>query len=163
MDAIWEGDEWTSWDEVDRHVYLQDLGDEFPHADPEVVEVFHDLLEDAARYRALAGRHLDIFGELGELYGEIRFGIKRHRVNAAGSDGRLGNDFIEIKTIGPTSHNAKIRVNRAGNFSKLIVVRIDSDYVFDCRVVSRRALKKGTGKWIRVSWSGLPALTDDGD
>ncbi len=163
MDGIWEDGEWTTWDEISHHVHLQDLRERFPHADPEVVEVFHDLLDDAARYRVLTGRHLDIFGELGELYAEIRFGIKRHRIRAAGSDGRLGNDFVEIKTIGPESRSGTVRVKRAGNFSKLIVVRIDCDYEFECRVVERRALKKGTGKWICLSWSGLPDQVDGAD
>ena len=155
MDGIWDGGDWISWDEINRHVYLQGLRDHFPHADPEVVEVFQDLVDGAAQYRALTGRHLDIFGELGELYAEIRFGIKRHRLRAAGSDGRRGNDFYEVKTIGPEKRTDKVQVKRAGHFNKLVIVRIDDDYAFDARVVDRKALNKGTGKLINVSWSRL--------
>lgn len=116
------------------------------------------LIESAARYRELTGRHLDIFGELGELYAEVKFGIKRHRLRAADSDGRLGNDFSEIKTIGPDNNRSdKVRVKRSGNFNKLIAVRIDDGYGLEARVVERKMLKKGLGKWITLSWSSLPA------
>lgn len=157
LEAIWDDGEWTGWDEISRHVYLQDLKKRFPHAELAVVEVFQDLIESAQCYRELTGRHLDIFGELGELYAEIKFGIKRHRLRAAGSDGRLGNDFIEIKTIGPDSRSKKVRVKRSGNFSKLIVVRIDDGFDFQARTVERKMLRKGVGKWFTVSWSSLPA------
>lgn len=162
MDGIWEDGEWTTWDEISHQIHLQDLHDRYPHANPEVVEVFHDLLDGAARYRSLNGRHLDIFGELGELYAEIRFGIKRHRLRAAGSDGRLGNDFIEIKTIGPESRSGRVRIKRAGNFSKIVIVRIDDELRFQCRMIERKALTKGAGKWMTVSWSSLAELHSDG-
>lgn len=136
---------------------VNDLRDEYPHAEPEVVKIFNDLVDGAARYRELTGRHLNIFGELGELYAEIKFGIKRHRLYAAGSDGRLGNDFVEIKTIAPTSRSNKVQVKRSGNFSMLLVVRIANDYGFEARMVERKALKKGVGKLITLSWDGLPA------
>ena len=157
VEGIWDDGEWTGWDEISRHIYLNDLRDNYPHADPEVVEVFHDLVESAAQYRELTGRHLNIFGELGELYAEVKFGIKRHRLYAAGSDGRLGNDFIEIKTIGPGNRSNKVRVKRSGNFSKVMVVRITDDYGFEARMVERKVLRKGSGKWITLSWSSLPA------
>jgi hypothetical protein len=160
VEGIWDDGEWTSWDEISRHVYLQDLRDRFPCADPEVVQIFLDLIESAQRYRALSGRHLDIFGELGELYAEITLGIKRHRLRATGSDGRLGNDFIEIKTIGPTNRNNKVRVKRSGNFNKLLIVRISDDLALETRMVERKSLRKGSGKWITVSWSSLPAALE---
>ncbi len=131
-----------------RHIYLNGLRDNYPRADPEVAEAFHSLVQVAAKYRELTGRHLSIFGELGELYAEVKFGIKRHRLHAAGSHGRLGNDFIEIKTIGPGNRSNKVRVKRSGNFSKVMVVRITDDYGFEARMVERKVLRKGLGKWI---------------
>lgn len=158
MEGIWDDGEWIGWDEINRHVYLNELKDEYPHADPEVVEVFLDLVDGAERYRELTGRHLNIFGELGEIYAELKFGIKRHRLHAAGSDGRLGNDFVEVKTIGPGNRSNKVRVKRSGNFSKLMVVRITDDYGFEARMVERKVLKKGVGKLITVSWDSLSAV-----
>lgn len=142
-------------DETSRRCYLDSAMEGFPSAESEVTEVFRNLVQTAVQYRALSGRHLDIFGELGELYAEVTFGIRRHRLRAAGSDGRLGNDFIEIKTIGPDNRSEKVRVKRAGHFNKLLVVRIDDGYGFEARMVDRKALSKGRGKLITVSWRSL--------
>jgi hypothetical protein len=160
MDDIWDDGEWLSWDEINRHVYLNDLQELYPAADLEVVEIFEDLVDTALRYRHATGRHLAIFGELGELYAEIKFGIKRHRIGAPGSDGRLGNDFIEIKTISPDKNSNKVLVKRSGNFSKLVVVRISGDYEFEARMISRKALSKGEGRHASISWSRLPVLDE---
>lgn len=157
MDDIWDDGDWISWDEVSRSIFLNDLCDTYPEADPEVVEIFEDLVDTAARYKAATGRHLAIFGELGELYAEIKFGIKRHRIGAPGSDGRIGNDFIEIKTISPEKRTNKILVKRSGNFNKLVVVKISDDYEFESRMISRKKLAKGDGKRASVSWDMLPA------
>ena len=153
-DRVGQGD-------ISRPIYLNGLRDNYPRADPEVAEAFHSLVQVAAKYRELTGRHLSIFGELGELYAEVKFGIKRHRLYAAGSDGRLGNDFIEIKTIGPGNRSNKVRVKRSGNFSKVMVVRITDDFRFEARVVERKVLKKGSGKLITLSWGSLPAADSE--
>lgn len=71
-----------------------------------------------------------IWGELGELYAEVKYGIKRHKPHTQGSDGKLGNDFFEVKTISPEKSNGQIEVKRAGNFNKLIVVKIDLSFKF---------------------------------
>ena len=94
-------------------------------------------------------------GELGELYAELKYSIKRHRPHAQGSDGRLGNDFVEVKTITPLKGEQKVSVRRSGHFNKLIVVRISADYEFEARLISRTKL--GRGKSCQVSWSPLPA------
>jgi hypothetical protein len=159
-DGVWDDGEWISWDYINHHVYLNDLRDTYPEADLEVVAVFEDLVANAIDYKALTGRHLAIFGELGELYAEIKFGIKRHRVGAPGSDGRLGNDFVEVKTISPIKNSDKVQVKRAGNFNKLVVVKIDENYKFEARMIRRKQLSKGEGKHASVSWSKLP-VTDD--
>jgi len=106
----------------------------------------------AKKYIETTGRHLPIYGELGELYGEIKFGIKRHKPNTPGSDGRMGNDFVEIKTISPIKSNDTVLVKRAGNFNKLLIVRISSDFRFEARMIERKALGKGTGKYAKASW-----------
>src|SRR5512137_536633 len=90
-----------------RHAYLYDstkgrlLPRDHRKVRPEMLEVFGELVEAAAKYKRLTGRHLPILGELGELFAEIMFGIKRHNPMTQGSDGLLGNDFVEVKTITP--------------------------------------------------------------
>lgn len=155
MDGIWDDGEWTSWNEIDRLLYEKALREAYPAADPDVVEVFADLVEAAQRYKVITGRHLALFGELGELYAEIKFGIKRHRLGAPGSDGRMGDDFVEIKTISPDKRSGKVLVKRAGNFSKLVVVKITDELEFEARMIARKELSKGNGKHISVSWSKL--------
>ena len=55
----------------------------------ELIEMFDHLVEVSIEYRHVTGRFLPLFGELGELYAEIRFGIKRHRPMSQGSDGKI--------------------------------------------------------------------------
>ncbi|WP_131111185.1 hypothetical protein [Sulfuricystis thermophila] len=127
-----------------------------PHEDPELVMIFESLVENARSYYELTGRYLQIWGELGELYAEIKYGIKRHKPHTRGSDGKLGNDFVEIKTISPEKDGGQVQVKRAGNFNKLLVIKINERFEFDGRFIERKQLSKGEGAYARVSWSALP-------
>lgn len=132
-----------------------------PQADPKLVEIFDSLVETAVSYYALTGRYLQIWGELGELFAEVRYGIKRHKPHTRGSDGKLGNDYVEIKTISPEKEGDQVEVKRAGNFNKLLVVRISETFEFEGRLVARRQLSVGDGKYARVSWSALSPIKQD--
>jgi hypothetical protein len=151
-DGVWDDGEWISWDWINQELYQQELRGEYPNADPQLIDVFERLIEIAADHRTLTGRYLQIWGELGELYAEIKFGVKRHRPHTQGSDGKLGNDFIEVKTISPEKTADRVLVKRAGNFSKLLVVKISENFKFEARMVDRRTLGKGKGKLARFSW-----------
>jgi len=152
-DGIWDDGEWISWDWINQQIYEQDLRAQYPQAERELVDVFERLVEVAADHKAITGNYLQVWGELGELYAEIKFGIRRHRPKAQGSDGKLGNDFVEIKTISPEKAAHKVQVKRKGNFSKLLVVKISESFECEGRIVDRSALGKGTGKVARFSWS----------
>jgi hypothetical protein len=160
-DGIWDDGEWVSWDWINGQIYRQELAQEYPAADPEVVEVFERLVKVAADYKSATGNYLQIWGELGEFYAEVKFGLKRHRAHTQGSDGKLGNDFVEVKTISPEKTNSKIQVKRAGNFNKLLVVRIDQGFAFTAKMIDRRELGKGRGKVARVSWGKGEASSSD--
>lgn len=160
-DGIYDDGEWISWDWINSQLEEQELRREFPNAAPEVVRIFRDLLAVAEAYHFATGRYLQIWGELGELYAEIHFGIVRHKPGTAGSDGRLGNDFVEVKTISPEKTGRKVQVKRAGNFNKLLVVKISDEFEFEARMIDRAALKKGTGKHARYVW--MPAEDDRGE
>jgi hypothetical protein len=146
-----------------RHAYLYDsakgrlLPRDHRKVRPEVLDIFADLVEVAAKYKKLTGRHLPVLGELGELFAEIMFGIKRHKPMTRGSDGLLGNDFVEVKTITPDKKGDGVRLKRAGNFGKLVVVKISDDFQFAARMVDRRLLEKGRGKWASLSWDAMIA------
>lgn len=127
----------------------------------ELMEIFENLVESALAYHELTGRYLQIWGELGELYAEVKYGIKRHRPHSQGSDGKLGNNFIEVKTISPEKNGEEVQVKRAGNFNKLLVVRISENFEFEGRLLDRKQLPKGEGAHARVSWSALHPSQQD--
>ena len=126
------------------------------NADPVTKSIFESLVDTAMSYYEHTGRYLQIWGELGELYAEMKYGIKRHKPHTSGSDGRLGNDFIEIKTISPEKSGEQVQVKRAGNFNKLLVVKISKDFEFEDRLIARKQLSKGEGEHAKVSWATLP-------
>ncbi len=154
-DGIWDDGEWISWDWINEQLCQQELRAQYPVADPEVVRIFQDLVDVSAEYKEITGRYLPVFGELGELFAEITFGIKRHKPRTQGSDGRLGNDFVEIKTITPEKKNEKVSVKRAGNFNKLLVVKITQEFEFEARMLDRKRMGKGKGKHAVVAWSAM--------
>ena len=111
------------------------------------------LLAFAMEYYEDKGRWLPIYGEIGELYAERRFGMERSDSGQQGSDGRIGDLLIEVKTISPGKRHQRVRVKRSGNFGALIVVEIDSDHRIDAKLILRKNLPKGKGKWMTVSWT----------
>jgi hypothetical protein len=151
-EGIWDDGEWVSWEYINGQLYENEIREEYPEANPDVAMLFEDLVRVAAEYKVLTGRYLQIWGELGEVYAEVKFGIKRHKPSTQGSDGRLGNDFIEVKTISPEKGKAQALVKRAGNFNKLLVVRISEDFKFEARMIDRKSLKKGAGNHAKVKW-----------
>lgn len=66
-------------------------------ANYELKTIFESLVDNAESFYKLTNRYLQIWGELGDLFSEIEYGIKRYRPHTQGSDGKLGYDFIEIK------------------------------------------------------------------
>ena len=156
-DGIYDDGEWISWEWINGQLYKQELQQTYPQVDPELAMLFEALVQNANSYHHLTGRYLQIWGELGELYAEVKYGIKRHKPHTQGSDGRLGNDFVEVKTISPEKGGGKVQVKRAGNFNKLLVVKIDENFEFEGRYIDRKDLSKGEGTHAKVSWSTLTA------
>lgn len=155
--AIWDDGEWISWDWINDQLEEQELRERYPHADLEIVGIFQDLLGTARDYFELTGRHLHVYGDIGELYGAITHGIKLHKNFAQGSDGRLGNDFIEIKTITPFNQKNRVEVNLDDrNFSKVLIVKVTEDYEVSGKLVERKSFGKTKGK-VRLNWDSIPA------
>lgn len=120
--AFWGG-EWISWDEIDEQIQHKEWRPRFPNADLSIVSVFEDLISTAEHYHSLTGRHLQVYGDIGELYACIPHGLKLHRNYVQGSDGRIGNDLVEVKTITPFKSNDRVTLNLARNFGKVLIVR----------------------------------------
>lgn len=170
--ALWDDDEWVSWADINRLLDGEDEDDEEeglevveegdglnPEGSPEEessmqklerLEIQISNAQDAlARGEEIGGR----IGEMGELYAEARFRIKRHRKHAQGSDGKLGNDFVEVKTISPWKKTPKVAVKRTGNWSRLVVVKISEQWIFDAKMFQRKELGHGNGgKHAKVRW-----------
>jgi hypothetical protein len=155
-EGIWDDGEWISWSWINGQLADQELQREYPKANIEVVKIFEDLVALAQAYKYETGRYLQIWGELGELYAEIKFGVVRHRPGAQGSDGRIGNDWIEVKTISPEKTNENIHVKRAGNFNKLLVVKISDEFQFEARIIERKSLRNAGRSHARASWESMP-------
>ncbi len=142
-DGIWDDGEWISWEYINEQL----AG---PSAHGGLVE---DLIVLAKNYLEETGRHLKIYGELGEQYAARRFGIELHDVpTAEGSDGRIGKDLVEIKTIYPLRDSRHVRVKKSGNFGILVIVKIDADFRIDAQIIKRKDLPKANGDYFVVSW-----------
>ncbi len=156
-DGIWDDGEWMSWEWINQQLDDQELRRDYPLADVRVVRIFEDLCASAAEYHAITRNYLQIWGELGELFAEVRFGLKRHRAHAEGSDGKIGNDFVEVKTISPEKKVNCIHVKRVGRFNKLLVVKVNEHFEFEAKLIGRSSLSRGPAKRAKFVW-----LTESG-
>lgn len=153
--AFWDDGEWVTWSEIDEHIRHKEWRARYPDADLSVVSIFEALISAAQDYHELTGRHLQVYGDIGELFGVITHGLRLHRNYAQGSDGRIGNDLVEVKTITPFKGSACVTLNLARNFSKILVVRINRDFEVAGRLVARRDLPKVKGERLRLDWEDL--------
>ncbi|MFZ2099603.1 MAG: hypothetical protein WAU86_03465 [Oricola sp.] len=154
-DSIWNDGEWVSWDDINQKIQYHEWRVRYPNADISLVPIFEQLISAAEHYYSITGSHLQVYGDIGELYGAITYGIKLHKNYAQGSDGRLGNDFIEVKTITPFNKKNRISVSLSGNFSKLFVVKINADFEISGRLINRADLPKSEGKNLVLRWHDL--------
>ena len=167
--AIWDDGEWISWDEIDRYLVESgqiETGDDYDSYEDSPERSTQDKLDELevlvheAQQLVRRGLREQIdFGEMGELYAEIRYNLKRHRKCAEGSDGRIGNDFIEVKTITPWKGKARVKVRRQGHFNQLVIVKVTEHFMFEARKIRRAMLPKGKGgKMASISWNSLPEM-----
>jgi hypothetical protein len=162
--AYWDDGEWISWEDVSsadiddyshlsRLEYEARLRERYPKADITLIPYFEALLKLAENYYLDTGRHLQVYGDIGELFGAIAYGIKLNRNYAPGADGRLGNDHVEIKTITPFNKHDRAIVNLGGNFSKLLLVKINESFCVSGKLIDRKALQQTKSRQVRVTWT----------
>jgi hypothetical protein len=96
------------------------------------------------------GGYLQVWGELGEIYAEIKFGLRRHGTHQAGSDGTIAGKLVEVKTISPERGNDHVLVKRQGDFEQLLIVRIDEVFQFTGKLIDRSRLTDGGGRFLRA-------------
>lgn len=156
--AIWDDDEWVSWTEINQQIQYKEWGAKYPNADKSMIPVFERLIELAEEYYFLTDKHLQVYSDIGELFGAITLGLKLHKNYAQGSDGRLGDDFVEVKTITPFKKSDVVEVKLSGNFSKVLIVKINGDFEISSRLLDRKTLLRGKPndmKILRIKWSDI--------
>lgn len=116
----------------------------------EQIGILEDLVNCARRHYANTGRYLQVWGELGEIYAEVKFGLRRHATHTPGSDGTIDGKRVEVKTISPEKTNDRVDVRRQGDFEQLLIVRIDQDFRFTGKLIDREKLADGGGKFLRM-------------
>ncbi len=124
--------------------------DGFPFNPFEQTQIFRDLVDCASRHFKNTGRYLQVWGELGEIYAELKFGLRRHGTHKAGSDGTIAGKLVEVKTISPERSGDLVRVKRQGDFEQLLIVRIDRNFQFQGGLLDRSELVGGSGKFFRA-------------
>lgn len=123
--------------------------DGFPFSVLKQTQIFQDLVDCAKRHFENTGRHLQVWGELGEIYAEIKFGLRRHATHSPGSDGTISGKLVEVKTISPEKASDRVLVKSQGNFEQLLIVRIDRDFQFQGKLFDRSELKGGAGRFLQ--------------
>jgi hypothetical protein len=122
----------------------------FPYSVREQAAIFEDLVDCAKRHFRNTGRYLQMWGELGEIYAEIKFGLRRHGSHQAGSDGTIAGKLVEVKTISPEKTKHHVLVKRQGDFQQLLIVRIEEDFKFTGKLIDRNRLTDGGGRLLRA-------------
>lgn len=162
-DGVWDDGEWISWewinsqfDDEPEDAEAIELAEKFesregfPFSVLKQTEVFLGLVDCAQQHFENTGRYLQIWGELGEVYAEIKFGLRRHGTHKAGSDGTIAGRLVEVKTISPEKTTDRVQVKSQGDFEQLLIVRISSDFEFQAKLFERSALKGVAGKFLRA-------------
>lgn len=121
----------------------------FPYSVLEQTQIFQDLVDCAARHFENTGRYLQVWGELGEIYAEIKFGLRRHGSHRAGSDGTIAGKLVEVKTISPEKANDRVLVKSQGDFEQLLIVRVDRNFQFQGKIFDRSELTGPAGKFLK--------------
>ena len=127
---------------------------------------FETMRRAARDFHRERDEYLTIYGDLGEVFAMLVLGMVPNRRHAKGSDGRVGNDQVEVKTITPQSKSQAVGVRQDRAFNKLFVVRVTQQHRVSGRLLDRSMLKFGRNGIAQVSWPaiqhlfpGEPALT----
>ncbi|WP_033372985.1 hypothetical protein [Sandarakinorhabdus sp. AAP62] len=156
--AFYDDGEWITWTDINAHLSQLErleLRARFPHINLNMLPYLRSLLDLAESYYDQTGRHLQVYGDIGELFGEVAHGLKLHRNYAEGSDGKIGNDFVEVKTITPFKNKSSVTINLERNFSKVLIVKINANFEISSKLIDRKSLPKTKGKLLRLDWDGF--------
>ena len=103
-------------------------------------ETFLGMLHAARRFHRDTGRYLTIYGDIGEVFACAVLGMKLNRACAKGSDGRVGNDHVEVKTLSPRSATLCATVRKDRHFTQVLLVRVTPQHKVSARLIDRGRL-----------------------
>jgi hypothetical protein len=72
-EGFYDDGEWVSWSEINKQIQYKEWRAKYPNADLSLVPYFEDLLTLAEDYYRDTGRHLNAYGDIGELFGAITY------------------------------------------------------------------------------------------
>lgn len=147
IDSELDGEQLDDANSIEPNEFRQSR-DGFPFSVLEQAEILQELVNCASRHFDNTGRYLQVWGELGEIYAEIKFGLRRHGSHTAGSDGAIADKLVEVKTISPEKLSDRVLVKSKGNFEQLLIVRIDRDFQFQGKLFDRSELRGSSGKFL---------------
>ncbi|MBB3743114.1 hypothetical protein FHX10_002607 [Rhizobium sp. BK591] len=67
--AFYDDGEWVSWSDVEEQLRYHEWRAKYPNAIRHLIPYFQELLALAESYHLETGRHLDVYGVIGELFG----------------------------------------------------------------------------------------------
>lgn len=125
----WTPDQWLSWGGIDDPTEADQIRCRFPDAEATNIAALKGPLHAARSFHTPINHQLQVDGDTGDLYGAIVRGIVLHRFNAQGSDGWLGDGYVEINTISPIKKWKIVNLRMGRHFSKGPYCLGDSGFV----------------------------------
>ena len=77
---LYDDGEWVTWSDLDEFERHESWGQRKSDINLELIPYFENLLSLAQTYHLDTGRHLSVYGDIGELYAAIMFGLELHKL-----------------------------------------------------------------------------------
>ncbi len=156
--AIWNAGDWVVWDDIDGCFAVPDRAAERMNTELSTVDTLRCLLSTAENFFRLTGRHLHVYGDIGQLYATIILGLQVDQPDLNDAPDGAATDLVEVKTIAPFRSGEYLTVRRKGPFSKLFVVRISDDFQLSGKLIDRNALPRVRSARMRLSLEQIEAM-----
>lgn len=145
----WDCGDWIAWHRNGTSVTKMTcaaIGDQ--SAKLNLLQV--SLLRAAKSFHELTGSHLDIFNKIARVHAALYFGIP------LAGETPLEETGVLLFTLGPDSESLSVDVDFSLPFTSVLVVRTNSNFRVEGRMVTRRALGENSEGTRTLRWQHLP-------